>query len=214
MKTSGNRDSIYERFSAGRPRDERDKAKQTPKEKPVAYQQRQKQASPSPQPREKEQPSEPLGKPVSVSVHIAGMQYRLSAPDSSGESYVRMTAERADKMITRIQRAAPGMAMTSITVLALMNALDELQQMELRFHQLETDLADAKLTQEADRANYFHLREINWDMKKEILRLQSVIDSFEKEAEESEPEIRQKMLPLEELEYDCLAQEEEEIYEE
>jgi cell division protein ZapA (FtsZ GTPase activity inhibitor) len=143
-----------------------------------------------------------------VSVHIAGMQYLLIAPDNGGEAYVHEIAERAEQMISQIQKNAPGMSMTSVTVLALVNAIDEWLQKEKRIIELENELSSVDISRENDKVNYIHLREINWELKKEVLRLQSLIDQYENCGEDDSDTCEKKnLLPLEELEYDVLEQE-------
>jgi len=202
MRNSAKGESIYSKFSSGKPAAEPSRSASSPKTKPVEYQQL--QHRPAPQPSFSEETA-----PTKVSVHIAGMQYRLVAPDKKGESYVRAIAEKADQLIMQIQKNAPGMSMTSITVLSLVNVMDELQQKDMQIRELNEKLTQASTAQEADKANFTHLREINWELKKEVLRLQSVIDSYEKDDEENyEAAEKHKLLPLEELVYDTLGQEE------
>jgi cell division protein ZapA (FtsZ GTPase activity inhibitor) len=143
-----------------------------------------------------------------VSVHIAGMQYLLIAPENGGEAYVHEIAERAEQMISQIQKNAPGMSMTSATVLALVNAIDEWLQKEKRIVELEHEISSIDLSRQNDKVHYVHLREINWELKKEVLRLQSLIDQYENCGEEDSGMCEKKnLLPLEELEYDVLEQE-------
>ena len=201
MATTGNSNSIYKKFSNSRPESSPKAPAAAPKEKLMPYKQMQRKPAPPPLSIDKDQPSR-------VSVHIAGMQYRLVAPDKEGEAYVREIAEKADQLIMQIQRSTPGMSMTSITVLSLVNVMDELHQKDLEVKKLEHELSRIAVSTETDKANFIHLREINWELKKEVLRLQSVIDSYENsESEETESEEKRTLLPLEELEYDVLEQE-------
>ena len=201
MAAFGNGNSIYKKFSgSGADSDPRRPAVSS-KDQPLPYRQLQRAPVPSPS-------SDDKGQHSRVSVHIAGMQYRLVAPDKQGEVYVREIAEKADQLITQIQKNAPGMSMTSITVLSLVNVLDELHQKDLRIGDLELEVSKVSVNTETDKANYMHLREINWELKKEVLRLQAVIDEYENSgSEEYEIEEKKKLLPLEELEYDVLEQE-------
>jgi len=193
--------SIYKQFSGSSPSSDKKGSTAAPKDKPLPYKQLQRRPQYPPQ-------SSVNGQLSRVSVHIAGMQYRLIAPDKEGEAYVREIAEKADQLIMQIQRSTPGMSMTSITVLSLVNVIDELHQKDLQIKDLESQLSRVTVNTENDKANYMHLREINWELKKEVLRLQSVIDAYENdEPEEFEPDEKRKLLPLEELEYDVLEQE-------
>ena len=137
------------------------------------------------------------------------MQYKLMAPDRDGETYIREIAEKADQLIRQILKHTPGMSMMNVTVLSLVNALDELHQRESQMDELELEIAQYSEAVEANKSNVMHLREINWELKKEVLRLQSVIDSIENEDNEAYIDFsKQHMLPLEELAYDVLEQEE------
>lgn len=201
MAAFGNENSIYKKFSGGSAVPEPARNPSVPKDKPLPYRQLQRRPMPAANSADREQPTR-------VSVHIAGMQYRLVAPDKEGEAYVREIADKAEQLIMQIQKSTPGMSMTSITVLSLINVMDELHQKDKRITEIEQELSRVSAIKEVDKANYMHLREINWELKKEVLRLQSVIDSYENpEIEEFEPEEKKNLLPLEELEYDILEQE-------
>lgn len=194
-------DSIYKKFS-GSNTDSEHKQPAPAKEKLMPYRQLQRKPAAA--------PFSPEGDPhTHVSVHIAGMQYRLISPDKEGEAYVREIAEKAEQLILQIQKNAPGMSMTSVTVLALVNAIDELHQKDARISELGRELTKMSVALETDKSNFLHLREKNWDLKKEVLRLQAVIDEYENSGtDEFEPEEKKKdLLPLEELEYNVLEQE-------
>lgn len=201
MATTGNGNSIYRQFSGTKAAADPKGAVAASKDKPLPYRQLQRKPASPLFSEEKAQHSR-------VSVHIAGMQYRLVAPDKEGEVYVRAIADKADQLIMQIQKSTPGMSMMSITVLSLVNVMDELYQKDLRIKELEHELSKVAAAKETDKSNYMHLREINWELKKEVLRLQSMIDAYENtEDEEYETTEKKKLLPLEELEYDVLEQE-------
>ena len=201
MATTGNGNSIYRQFSGTKAAADSKGAAAASKDKLLPYRQIQRATASVPFSEEKAQHSR-------VSVHIAGMQYRLVAPDREGEVYVRAIAEKADQLIKQIQKNTPGMSMTSVTVLSLVNIMDDLYQKELRIKEFEQELSGVAAAAQADKTNYMHLREINWELKKEVLRLQSVIDAYENtDDEEYEIAEKKKLLPLEELEFDVLEQE-------
>ena len=201
MATTGNGNSIYRQFSGTKAAADPKGAVAASKDKPLPYRQLQRKPASVPFSEEKVQHSR-------VSVHIAGMQYRLVAPDKEGEVYVRAIADKADQLIMQIQKSTSGMSMMSITVLSLVNVMDELYQKDLRIKELEHELSKVAAATETDKSNYMHLREINWELKKEVLRLQSMIDAYEStDDEEYETTEKKKLLPLEELEYDILEQE-------
>ena len=145
-----------------------------------------------------------------VSVHIGGMQYKLIAKDRNGELYIKEIADKADQLIRQIMNTTPGMSMMNVTVLSLVNALDELHQREIQIEDLLLELSQYSDVVSADKTNVVHLREINWELKKEVLRLQAMIDVSEKaNREEHMDNIRLPMLPLEEMAFDVLDREEE-----
>ncbi len=200
MATFSNNNSIYKKFSKNSDTTDR-KSDSSTKNVPLPYKQIQR-------PPHVPSYSSDNARLSRVSVHIAGMQYMLISPDNGGEAYVHEIAERAEQMILQIQKNAPGMPMTSVTVLALVNAIDEWLQIEKRTVELEHEITSSSESRETDKANYIHLREINWELKKEVLRLQSVIDQYENSGDEdSDISEKKDLLPLEELEYDVLEQE-------
>lgn len=194
---AANRDSIYRKFSNEPSRREEVTSPERVYSKPWDYKQLQSPArsfTPKPQ-------DEPKQK---VTVHVAGMQYRLLVGEDESESYIKRVAERADLLVTQIQKNSQGMPLTSVTVLALMNAIDQLAQTEARVSELEQERNEAVAMIDQNKAGFTHLREINWELKKELVRLQGVIDSYESAPYDedhtnmnTEPE--SDMLPLEEL---------------
>lgn len=124
-----------------------------------------------------------------VSVRIAGINYQLAAAEN--EDYLRQLAVQADEMIRRVQQANPYLNQTMATVLALVNALDENGQADHQSHEAvhQRDEAERKLTEA--RAELNKLREQNWDMKKDLLKMQGLLAEFEQHLEKlqaSEPE--------------------------
>lgn len=208
MAYSSNENSIFHKFSKMNEAPDHARVFSSSKPKYIPYQQLQRRPAP-------DEPSASDDSPTRVSVHIGGMQYRLMAPDRDGESYIREIAHKADQLIHQILKNTPGMSMMNVTILSLVNALDELHQRESRIEELEQELANRTDAVTADKSNVMHLREINWELKKEVLRLQSVIDSFENENNEAfKDHTKQHMLPLEEMAYDVLDQEEPEFEDE
>lgn len=202
MANSVNDKSIYHKFSKMNEASDPARLKSAAIPKYVPYQQLQRRPTPPVSNSSEEMP-------CSISVHIGGMQYKLMAPDRDGETYIREIAEKADQLIRQILKHTPGMSMMNVTVLSLVNALDELHQRESQMDELELEIAQYSEAVEANKSNVMHLREINWELKKEVLRLQSVIDSIENEDNEAYIDFsKQHMLPLEELAYDVLEQEE------
>ncbi len=199
-KDAENRESIYRRFSAGKSGSEK-KMPATPRNSASMpeYRQIRRETIPS-------SPRTDQARNTRVTVHIAGMQYRLVAADHEQEAYIREIAMKAEQLIQHVQSNMPGLSMTSVTVLALVNALDESSKYEAEILDLKEKLEAFDQSQVKMRENYTHLREINWELKKEVLRLQSVIDEAEKQEREGAQDTKDKeLLPLEELVFDYLA---------
>ncbi len=193
MRTSDSGNSIYEKFSSASADRDIKKKESVQKVGPVPYRQMARRQIP-----EQDASRDQLKR--AVSVHIAGMQYKLVASDDDSEAYIRKTAERAEQMIHKVQSVSPGMTLTSVTVLALLNAVDELFRIESVVRETEQEAISLRAAQTEDKTNFNRLREINWELKKEILRLQKVIDGYEKPDEESQTaKASAKLLPLEEL---------------
>ena len=201
MKGS-DKDSIYHRFSDKVRRDNRIQSSDATRAMPEYRQ------IPRPEKPEKIlQQTEPSRR---VTVHIAGMQYRLVANGQEGEEYIREVAAQAEHFIKQVQAYSPGLPMTSVTVLALVNSLDEMRQRENEMQEMKQQVDAFSDAQIKARENYTHLREINWELKKEVLRLQSLLDECEKQAAEDTNEKNVKeMLPLEELIFDYVEAEDE-----
>ncbi len=133
-----------------------------------------------------------------VTVRIAGINYQLAAAEN--EDYIRALAIQADEMIRRVQQSNPYLNQTMATVLALVNALDENGQSDFLSHQAvrQRDEAERKLTEARTELN--HLREQNWDMKKDLLKMQGLLSEFEKHLEklqDPEPEADEELESVE-----------------
>lgn len=111
--------------------------------------------------------------PHKISVRIGGMSYNLVS--SEAESYTRQVAARADEMIRRVASSNPQLSQHMATVLALTNAVDE--TMRLSRHQTlaeqQRDTAEMKTTEL--RTELAREREVNWELKKELLHLRTLL---------------------------------------
>ena len=112
-----------------------------------------------------------------VHVRIANVAYQLAA--SENENYIRQMAVKADEMIRRVLQSSPQLSQNMATVLALVNAMDEISQntsqVESALRQrdsLERQLAETK-------TELSRMREQNWEMKKDMLRMQNLLSEFE-----------------------------------
>lgn len=195
MTNLDNGSSIYQKFSAIKPAEAkmraetREKPKKTSKEKLLMYTQQNK--SPVASPRNSS------GRPEKVTVHIAGMQYRLFTKGENDEGYIRFISDRADQMIHQLQKSMPGTSMMNISVLALVNAMDEINQLQEKYVSLQDEMQQLLDSLDADKADFAELREINWELKKEVLRLSSQLSTVTRA--ESEDNQEEPLLPLEEL---------------
>jgi len=107
-----------------------------------------------------------------ISVRIGGMSYNLITTES--ESYTRQIAARADEMIRRVSMASPQLSQQMTIVLALTNAVDELTRQAV--HQALAEQQKEAAEQKAGelRIELNRARELNWEMKKELLRLNTL----------------------------------------
>lgn len=143
-------------------------------------------------------PSKDVVKNSKVIVHIGGMQHKLSAPDHDGEAYIRSVAEKADRIVESIRVENPGMPMTNVLTLALVNAVDQLNQSEKMRLARDTTIEEMSIKTESVKDDYLKQREINWELKKEVLRLKDLIQTQDRE-ESAYTEEEESKLPLEAL---------------
>jgi len=195
MTNLDNGSSIYQKFSAIKPTEAKTRAEvggkpsKPTKEKLLMYTQQNKTPVVS--------PLNSSGRPEKVTVHIAGMQYRLFTKGGNDEGYIRFISDRADQMIHQLQKTMPGTSMMNISVLALVNAMDEINQLQEKYASLQDEMQQLLDSLDADKADFSELREINWELKKEVLRLQSQLSTATHT--ESEEDKVEPLLPLEEL---------------
>lgn len=112
-----------------------------------------------------------------ISVRIGGMNYQLVS--SENDQYTRQIAAKADEMIRRVMQNNPQLSLNMAAVLALVNAQDELARIFQQFHSLDGQRADSEKQQADTRKELMRLREQNWEMKKEILRLNALCRDYE-----------------------------------
>ncbi len=134
-----------------------------------------------------------------VVVHIGGMQHKLSASDHEGELYIRSVAEKADRMIESIRQDNPGMPMPNVLTLSLVNAVDQLNRSEKMRMERDNRIDELIAEVASVKDNYLKQREINWELKKEALRLQDLIRAQDSEETAIFIEPEEERLPLEDL---------------
>lgn len=103
------------------------------------------------------------------SVRIGGVYYQLVTAEN--EQYTRKIAARADEMINRIAQDNPQLSQTMATVLALVNAVDELTRAWQQLKGMEGQHLDLDNKASEARRELSRLREQHWEMKKELLRV-------------------------------------------
>jgi len=123
-----------------------------------------------------------------ISVRIGGMSYSLVSSES--EQYTRQIAARADEMIRRVVASSPQLSQQMAVVLALTNAVDELtrQATQQSLAEQQRDAAELKTTEL--RTELTRARELNWDLKKEMLRLKELCRQHEARLADLEKEIQ------------------------
>lgn len=106
-------------------------------------------------------------KPQKINVMIGGIYYQLVSTED--DQYTRQIASRADEMIRRVMQDNPHLTQNMASILAFVNAIDELNRARRQVTVLE-DQHQADDNRMAElRAELVKLRGQNWDMKKEIL---------------------------------------------
>ena len=102
-------------------------------------------------------------------VRIGGVVYQLVTPEN--EAYARQIASRADEMIKRVMQDNPQLNQAMSTVLALINAVDELAKAYQQMKSFEDQQLGLEHKASEARRELNRLREQNWEMKKDLLNL-------------------------------------------
>lgn len=129
-----------------------------------------------------------------ISVKIGGMNYQLLAAEN--ETYIRQVAAHADEMIHRVMQNNPQLNLSMATVLALVNAVDELH------HAFNEQQNSRKLQEEAERnsaevkVELGRLREQIWEIKKKLLHSQELCKNYEEMIDRSTAPIGSKPEPF------------------
>ncbi|NLM78306.1 MAG: cell division protein ZapA [Ruminococcaceae bacterium] len=110
-------------------------------------------------------------------VRIGGMVYQLVT--SENEIYTRQIASRADEMINRIMQDNPQLSQAMATVLALVNAVDDLTRAYQQMKDINNRQKDQEQKSTEARRELNRLREQNWEMKKELLRLNELTRDYQ-----------------------------------
>jgi len=105
------------------------------------------------------------------------MNYQLVSAEN--ENYTRQIAAKADEMIRRVMQNNPQLSLNMSTILALVNALDEMSRIYQQFSSADGQRLDTEKQAGETRKELMRLREQNWEMKKEILRLNKLCQDYE-----------------------------------
>ncbi len=105
------------------------------------------------------------------------MSYQLVSAEN--EAYTRQIALKADEMIRRVMQNNPQLSLNMSTVLALINSLDEQSRIFQRLNALESQHGEADKQALELRNELQRIREQNWEMKKEMLRISSLVREYE-----------------------------------
>lgn len=164
-----------------------------PNKEIVEYEQRYKNT-----PVNKDKIAEP-NKQSKVIVHIGGMQHMLSVEDHDGETYIRAVAEHADRIIDQIVQENPGMNMMNVLILSVVNAVDEMFRCEQKGSTFDSKMEQTEYELKSLKGEYIKQREINWELKKEVIRLKDLLQNQIAESEGCSTSRNTELLPMEEL---------------
>ena len=112
-----------------------------------------------------------------IYARIGGMSYHLVTAEN--EPYTRQIAAKADEMINRVMQNNPQLSQNMSTVLALVNAVDELNGMYQRQSSVDNQKNEMEKQTGEARKELMRLREQNWEMKKEVLRLNDLCKEYQ-----------------------------------
>lgn len=140
-----------------------------------------------------------------VTVRIGGTSYQLVSAED--EQYTRRIAARADEMIRRVMQNNPHLSQSMATVLALVNTIDDLSHVYSKLEKIEHSHKDNEKQTDETRQELKRMRELNWEMKKELLELRErcrAIDSAQAAAQQPSaqqlPEVQTDADPVAEAE--------------
>jgi cell division protein ZapA (FtsZ GTPase activity inhibitor) len=117
-----------------------------------------------------------------VNVRIAGVAYQLAATDD--EAHIRKMAAQADEMIRQVLLASPHLSQSMATILALVNAMDEVNKFRRQSESLQKEKDSLAQQSRQLKTELDRVREQNWDMRKDQLHMQRLIAEYEKRFEQ------------------------------
>ncbi len=108
-------------------------------------------------------------KPHRVDVSIGGVTYHLSAMEN--EDYIREIAAKADEAFRALVVKNPSLSGMQTAVLLIINLMDNLTKMTSEHEALNAQTGAAASEYEACSKELFIQRDVNFEMKKELLRV-------------------------------------------
>lgn len=117
-----------------------------------------------------------------VNVRIAGVAYQLAATDD--EAHIRKMAAQADEMIRQVLLASPHLSQSMATILALVNAMDEVSKFRRQNETLQKEKDSLSQQAQQHKTELDRVREQNWDMRRDQLHMQRLIAEYEKRFEQ------------------------------
>lgn len=117
-----------------------------------------------------------------VNVRIAGVAYQFTATED--ESHIRKMAAQADEMIRQVLLAGPHLSQSMATILALVNAMDDINKNKSQAEALLQEKSALQQQVQKITTEYDRIREQNWEMRKDQLQLQRLIAEYEKRFEQ------------------------------
>ncbi len=123
-----------------------------------------------------------MEKKKTVAVRIGSMTYHLSAKENS--QYITEIAEEADLLIKQIRSDNPGLNSVHISVLALINALDQKHKQKISDSKLRENISACQSRCDSLNAECLTLRETCWELKKELLYHKNLCDVYQERIDE------------------------------
>lgn len=130
------------------------------------------------------------GSEEKISVKIGSMSYQIRAKEDA--YYMREIARRADEMIRNIRKTNPQLNGPTATVLALVNAVDQLEKLRQGGSVVRQAQDHLKEALEEGMAERLHLREKCWELKKDLLYYRNLCEIYEERLAQLSPNSKQR----------------------
>lgn len=113
--------------------------------------------------------SKDLPKPKRVDVSVGGVTYHLSANEN--EDYIKQTADKADKALRDLMIRNPSLSGMQATILLVINLMDNLNKLSSEYDALLAENERATAERDLCSKELFVQRDVNFEIKKELLRV-------------------------------------------